>query len=266
MIVDRVQKNIDWKRDFNNNNDKDESFVRSVPSRRVTHIFPEHYRILSQPWHPPARTTSHHVSMGPAAPFVRACHPSWGLVVAGQQWEQPHLRLRSTCCASWLFFHRTITIPVVSFRSSLPIHLSLPLSLSFSLWKPSSSKTTNSWMDFPSYLLSYLCGKLKKKKKKGEKNEWWGSIESKFAKICLTTILFWRKTMWCGRVLVSLSRIQLLERIRGLFPNSILECCSQFFLFLQILSCGKFYFLICQKVVELSRRNIFIGKEIFCMV
>lgn len=133
MIVYRVQKNIDWKRDFNNNNDKDESFVRSVPSRRVTHIFPEHYRILSQPWHPPARTTSHHVSMGPAAPFVRACHPSWGLVVAAQQWEQPHLRLRSTCCASWLFFHRTITIPVVSFRSSLPIHLSLPLSLSPSL-------------------------------------------------------------------------------------------------------------------------------------
>lgn len=36
----------------------------------VTHIFPEHYRILSQRWHPPARTTSHHVSMGPAAPFV----------------------------------------------------------------------------------------------------------------------------------------------------------------------------------------------------
>lgn len=148
-------------------NDNEESFVFSVPSRRVTHIFPEHYRILSQRWHPPARATSHHVSMGPAAPFV-SLSPSWGLVVAGQQWAQPHLRLRSTCCASWLFFHRTITIPAVSFGSSVPmprfVSLSLFASENLHPWK----QRTAGWPRVPWLSLRKIEKKIERKKDGGQ--------------------------------------------------------------------------------------------------
>lgn len=76
--------------------------------------------------------------------------------------------------------------PHTSFSSSLP--------LSFSL-KTFILENNKSLDGLPQLSFILSLWKIEKKKKKGEKNEWWGSIESKFAKICLTTILFWRKTM-----------------------------------------------------------------------
>lgn len=151
---------MDWRKELTyNNNENEKSFVLSFLSRRVTHIFPEHYRVLSQRWHPLARATSHHVSIGPAAPFV-SLSPSWGFVVAGQQWAQPHLRLRSTCCASWLFFHRTITSPAVSFGFSVPTQTSVSLSL------VKSSILENNESPGGPMFPDYLCGKSKRKRKR----------------------------------------------------------------------------------------------------
>lgn len=141
-------------------------------------------------------------------PLLWACHPSWGLVVAGQQWEQPHLRLRSTCCASWLFFHHTITIPAVSFGSSVPMHLFLPLSFSFYLSKnlhPRKQQIVG-WTSLAIFY-SIFAENWKKKKKRENRRMMVGIHRKQVAKICLTTILFWQKTMWCGRVFVNLSRI-----------------------------------------------------------
>lgn len=126
-----------------------------------------------------------------------ACHPSWGLVVAGQQWEQPHLRLRSTCCASWLFFHHTITIPAVSFGSSVPMHLFLPLSLSFYLSKNLHPRKQQI-VGWTSLAIFYpiFAENWKKKKKGRTEGWWWGSIGSKSLKFVWRQYCFGRKQ--CG--------------------------------------------------------------------
>lgn len=132
--------------------------------------------------------------MGPAAPFV-SLSPFVGSRSSGTTMRTAALTvtlyvLRQLIIFSPHNYHPCRFIWLFSPHASSSSSLSLFLSFSE---KHSSSKTTNRWMDFPSYLLSYLCGKLKKKKKGRTEEWWWGFIESRLLKFVWRQYCFGRK-------------------------------------------------------------------------